>query len=571
MVTERSGSPAFPAPLSQDAAQAAPYPPVDGFKGRPMAVFKILIPAFQRPVDVRDDRLQALPVRALRLRLDRLFQLLHILRAWPSQAPLEVIPEEVEPSILLPGVNDPRLLRVKCQSCFCRPSPHLFQRLLGFFFASAQDYEVVCVSYHLISELFHPLIQLVQVDIAQQRADSGTLRCPRLRYPSCHSFQHLLVQVSSQHLRHPSVAHFLLDSLHQRFFGDRVEVAFQVRIYYPVLACFQQSVHSPKRIFASSPRPESVTLLRKIPFKDRFQYVSQCGLRHSIAHRRYSQRPLFPAPGLRYPRPLYRSRPVPPVCHLRRQFLQVRHQVALEHLDRLMVYSCSSSSPLYFLIRGQQVRQPVHLIHQAVPFASFHPFFKGRQHPFRPYRWFHPSPSGLGLSGLFSLWHCRRSFFLRYLRHVSTFLRSLRSTSVTRFLRYYGRSDSCSLGSSAYTRSRVLSHELLTCCEQVSPITRVGLPDHSVSNHPTCTPSLLLHATPQLDGSPLSRSRFRLCASGLTGTPGRIEFVTLRTGRSPPVAPHLASRRRSYSRLRAGERVPEGDFHPSVQRASRAH
>src|SRR5262252_3834276 len=72
-------------------------------------------------------------------------------------------------------------------------------------------------------------------------------------------------------------------------------------------------------------------------------------------------------------------------------------------------------------------------------------------------------------------------------------------------------------------------------------------------------------------GLRFSRFRLRLCTRGLAVTPGRIEFVILRTGRSPPVALHLASRRRSYSRLRAGELLPEGDFHPLVQRASRAH
>jgi hypothetical protein len=43
--------------------------------------------------------------------------------------------------------------------------------------------------------------------------------------------------------------------------------------------------------------------------------------------------------------------------------------------------------------------------------------------------------------------------------------------------------------------------------------------------------------------------------------PGRIEFVILRTGRSPPAALHLASRRRSCTWLQAGERLPEEDFH----------
>jgi hypothetical protein len=83
----------------------------------------------------------------------------------------------------------------------------------------------------------------------------------------------------------------------------------------------------------------------------------------------------------------------------------------------------------------------------------------------------------------------------------------------------------------------------------------------------------LLHVTPQLVWSPLfsgffpSFSGSRFCLS-LAGSPvlfGRIEFVILRLSLSPPAAPHRVSHRRSCSRLQAGERMPEGDFHPSVQ------
>jgi len=41
--------------------------------------------------------------------------------------------------------------------------------------------------------------------------------------------------------------------------------------------------------------------------------------------------------------------------------------------------------------------------------------------------------------------------------------------------------------------------------------------------------------------------------------------------RSPPAAPHPASRRRSCSRLQAGERIPEEDFHLSDQTRFQAH
>jgi len=58
---------------------------------------------------------------------------------------------------------------------------------------------------------------------------------------------------------------------------------------------------------------------------------------------------------------------------------------------------------------------------------------------------------------------------------------------------------------------------------------------------------------------------------GLAGPSRRIEFVILRTGRSPSVAPHPASLRRSYGRLQAGEGLPGGDSHPSDKMRSRAH
>ena len=82
-----------------------------------------------------------------------------------------------------------------------------------------------------------------------------------------------------------------------------------------------------------------------------------------------------------------------------------------------------------------------------------------------------------------------------------------------------------------------------------------------------CSPVVALYPLPcsQLDRSPISRpfafsidsdhrqngSRLRHFLAGSPEPPGRNGFVILRTGRSPPVALHPASRRRSYSRLQA--------------------
>ena len=180
----------------------------------------------------------------------------------------------------------------------------------------------------------------------------------------------------------------------------------------------------------------------------------------------------------------------------------------------------------------------------------------------------------MSFSGLFSYSHFRRSFFLQCFRHVSTFLRSLRSTLITGFPRYYGRSDSCSLGSSAYTRFRVFSHELLTCFEQVSLIQRDVLPDHPVSNHPTCPKR-------RFSTLPLSSLGLRLHGLGFALGPRAHRHVWPNRVRHPTGwsftswAPHLASRRRSFIRLRPESVYPKGTFTPlyiaPLRRTGRTH
>ena len=58
-------------------------------------------------------------------------------------------------------------------------------------------------------------------------------------------------------------------------------------------------------------------------------------------------------------------------------------------------------------------------------------------------------------------------------------------------------------------------------------------------------------------------------ASRLATTTGRIEFVLLRTGHSPPVALHLLSRERSYLRLQSTDHTLAGTSTPLIQRAHR--
>jgi len=83
--------------------------------------------------------------------------------------------------------------------------------------------------------------------------------------------------------------------------------------------------------------------------------------------------------------------------------------------------------------------------------------------------------------------------------------------------------------------------------------------------------SSLSHATPQLDSFPSAGLDFAFTWQARRFAPGRIEFVILRTGRSPPAALHHASLRRSCIRLQAGERFPGEDLHLSDCAYFQAH
>jgi hypothetical protein len=149
--------------------------------------------------------------------------------------------------------------------------------------------------------------------------------------------------------------------------------------------------------------------------------------------------------------------------------------------------------------------------------------------------------------------HSRRCGLRRFSNSSSTFLRSLRSMAVTPLLRSYGRSDSCP------PDSGTLKLNACFTCGQVSLIHVTRSSDHSVSKHlrAPASPGHVCHGRvgPRLHPS-LGISELRHCYAGSLHHADRIELRflppsgdVLRTGRSPPAAPHPISRRRSCIRL----------------------
>jgi len=165
-------------------------------------------------------------------------------------------------------------------------------------------------------------------------------------------------------------------------------------------------------------------------------------------------------------------------------------------------------------------------------------------------------------------WHSRWLNCCPVRRDSSTFLRSLRSIPVTGLLCYYGRSDSCWPGSSAPTFGQ---HERRFSHPQVSLVHVSDLPIPLSPTTPQALDVDFARYPSSHRVSCLRRSRLHLFPAGSPTLTGRIEFLIVRMDRSPPAAPHPASRRRSCSRLQAGERMPEEDFHLSNQTRFQAH
>src|SRR2546425_13208710 len=103
------------------------------------------------------------------------------------------------------------------------------------------------------------------------------------------------------------------------------------------------------------------------------------------------------------------------------------------------------------------------------------------------------------------------------------------------------------------------------------PDSRAWPSDHSVSNHLASRRRRFVTLPLSATAAPIYRRQTSPQVCRLVRMSGRIEFVILRTGHSPPAAPHPASGRRSCIQFQAGERLPEEDFHLSDLARSQAH
>ena len=196
-----------------------------------------------------------------------------------------------------------------------------------------------------------------------------------------------------------------------------------------------------------------------------------------------------------------------------------------------------------------------------IPTSSFDAVHQRRHHALRPDRGFHPRP----VAGFCTLCsprgHCRRCSCFVPVLHASTFLPPFpRRGFAPRAFRGFRRCGTM----------RALTPAGLAHTRQVSPLTPLCLPD--IPPPTTCArPDVAFPVTSARPVGASRGSRLRHCTRRLAATPRRIGFVILQAVRSPPVAPHPASRRRSYLRLHVAVTPHGTDFHLADKASSRTH
>src|SRR5258708_6707993 len=90
---------------------------------------------------------------------------------------------------------------------------------------------------------------------------------------------------------------------------NRIEVAFEIRVIHRLIPGLNMPAYLLQRLVCRAPRTKPIGAILKIRFEDRLQDQQGRHLHHSVAHRRYAQRPQLPI-RLQYVDAPYRCRRV---------------------------------------------------------------------------------------------------------------------------------------------------------------------------------------------------------------------------------------------------------------------
>src|SRR6266571_3245885 len=267
------------------------------------------------------------------------------------------------------------------------------------------------------------MVQSVEIGVGQQRTDDRPLGGASFgRTPPFAGFHHTLLEHPSDQFQNGSIGNVLGDYGQEFILRYAIEIAFEVGVHHPDFPLLEELNDSPKRVFGSSPRPESVAVFGKEFLEDWFEHVAQRHFDDPIFDFGHTEGPHFFASQFGYPDPLHRLGLVLAALNLGLQWRQslcalVGIAPAFASIRFLAAFT------LRHLFHGSlQILHLPDFIHQTIPFASFDSSFEGCQHAFGPHDCFGPDPLGWDFSALFSHWHSRQFYLQLCFLHASTFL-----------------------------------------------------------------------------------------------------------------------------------------------------
>src|SRR6266511_5688312 len=308
--------------LAQHGPQAPPDHLIEVEEDARVGVLEVAEPAFERPVEIDHDDLQALPSGPPCLLADRLLQLVEALLSHMTTAAFEPVAEELEPVPLAPAVGDPRLLGVQHEAVRSHPRLDQRERRFGLRLVPGEDDEVVRIPHHRVSVFGHQPIEGIEINVGQQRADHRALRRAYVRRPPVQTLQDVGFQPTAEEVEHPAIADPLLDPRHQTIVRVRLEVRLQVGIHHMGVSLLEQPIDLPQRVTAPAFRTEAVAAVAEPALEDRLDHEPDRLLDDAILDRGYPQRPR-PAVALRDLDPFDRLRAVAALPQGRRQLRQI--------------------------------------------------------------------------------------------------------------------------------------------------------------------------------------------------------------------------------------------------------
>jgi len=216
---------------------------------------------------------------------------------------------------------------------------------------------------------------------------------------------------------------------------DVIKVTLDVDFDHREFAFFNQLIHFAQGSFGTAAGAKAVAAVMELLFKDRFNYLFECGFHNSIADRWDSQWPFGSASGFVDPFAAGGTGLVAFLPEFLLQAFQLLIQITFESADAYVIDSGGSVIAFHRFEGSTQVTHFPYFVHQAEPFASFDPFFKGFQHAVCPDTGLRPVPSGTEFSSLFSPFgHCRWCFFPVAVHCTSIFLPPFTPRELPRFI-----------------------------------------------------------------------------------------------------------------------------------------